>query len=126
MREPTVYIFVNKGLQMSIGKVASQAAHAMAEVPRLASKEHWLAPHRTVLVMQARDEQHLKNIQLYLAKRKVESYEIIDEGVNETDSHVWTALATQIVDKDLVSTRDIFSTFQTYRDTVRVRLEIDK
>lgn len=125
MTNPTVYIWINKSLNMTVGKVAAQAAHAMAKVPMLSSQEHWLsAPQQTVLVMQARDEAHMRNIEDYLLERYISSYRVIDEGVNETDPQVMTALATQVVDKDEVQA--IFSTFKVYRDTVRVRLEIDK
>lgn len=73
--------------------------------------------------MEARDQQHLENIMAYLGERSIETYPVIDEGVNETDPHVMTAVATQIVDKDLPDVVDIFSTFKTYRDNYRVVLE---
>ena len=126
MRRPTVYIFVNKELQMSPGKMAAQAAHAMSRVPMLRSQAVWLRPHQTVLVMQARDEQHLNNIEAYLQERSIETYKVIDEGVNEIDPHVATAMATQVVDKDLEDIQDTFSTFKTYREKYRLILERDE
>lgn len=127
MKRPTVYIFINKSLNMSVGKVAAQTAHAMAKVPLLASKAHWLsAPQQTVLVMEARDETHMRNIGDYLSARFIKTYMVIDEGVNEIEPQAVTALATEIVDKDLPDMQAVFGTFKIYRDTVRVRLEIDK
>lgn len=122
MRKPTIYIFMNKQLGMSAGKLAAQAAHAVALVP--VGKE-WQAPHRTILVMQARDEAHIRNIAKYLAQRGVTAYEVIDEGVNEIEPHVVTALATQVVDKADERNGDIFSTFELYRDRVRLNVEVD-
>lgn len=123
MRKPTIYIFMNKAFGMSAGKLAAQAAHAVARVP--VGKE-WDAPHRTILVMQARDEAHINNIMRYLDERSVKSYAIIDEGVNEIDPHVITALASQVVDKEDENINDTFSTFELYRDTVRISLEVDR
>lgn len=123
MKKPTIYIFMNKSLGMGAGKLAAQAAHAIAKVP--IGKE-WDAPHRTILVMQARDENHLDKIARYLEERKVKSYSIIDEGVNEIEPHTITALATQVVDKDSPITDDIFSTFELYRDVVRLSVEVDR
>jgi peptidyl-tRNA hydrolase len=125
MRSPTVYIFINKSLNMSVGKVAAQAAHAMSLVPNLASKQHWLSgPPRTVIILQARDEQQLSNIRIYLSERSIDTYSVVDEGVNEVDEYVMTAMATGVLDKTDVA--PIFKRFKVYRDTVRVRLEIDK
>lgn len=127
MRKPTVYIFVNKSLGMSIGKVGAQTAHAMSYLPGLADKDGWLSsPHQTVLIMEARNQQHLENIRYYLKKRNIETYPVIDEGVNETENHVMTTLATEVVDKDLSWVQDCFSSFKTYRDKVRVTIEVEK
>lgn len=123
MIRPTIYVFANKGLNMSAGKLAAQVGHAVACVD---INEAWLKPHRTILVMEARDEGHLDNIMRYLADRGVHSHPVIDEGVNEIDPHVKTAVATQVVDKEEPEIQQIFSTFRTYRDKVRVTLEIDR
>ena len=126
MRRPTVYIFINKSLGMSVGKVAAQAAHAMAMSFLDRTVDTWHAPQRTVLIMQARDEGHIKNISAYLEGRDIGSWTVIDEGVNEIDSHVITALATEVVDKELEDIQDTFSSFELYRDSVRLKIEVDK
>lgn len=127
---PVIYIFLNKSLKMSVGKAAAQAAHAtVMSVIATDGTGHmeWLnSPHRTIIVLEARDEAHMKNVRAYLAERKVSSVRIIDEGVNEIDPHVWTALATCILDKDAQYVKDVMSTFKLYRDTVRVTLEVDR
>lgn len=127
MLQPTVYIFINKSLNMSVGKVAAQAAHAMAKVSMLASKEHWLSGvPQTVLIMEGKDGAQLKNIAGYLSGLSIENYLVVDEGTNEIEPYTVTALATQVVDKSLPNVQAVFKGFKTYRDTVRVRLEIDK
>lgn len=130
MGEPTIYIFINKGLQMSVGKVAAQAGHAVALIALGATgkeAESWkVAPHKRIMVMQARDEQHLHNIHTYLLQRGIQSQKVVDEGANEIDSHSITALATEIVDHDDMDILKMMSTFDLYRDKVKVTLEVDR
>lgn len=122
---PVVYVFVNKGLHMSAGKVAAQACHAVSEIPFQAAR-WWDEPHRTMLIMEARDEQHIRNIREYLKKRKILCFSVVDEGVNETESHVLTALATEVLDKDDAEVQKVMSTFKLYRDPIKVTMEIDR
>lgn len=130
MARPVMYLFLNKGLGMSAGKLASQAAHAAVEAFQISDKqliEQWnLGKHYTKLVMQARDEQHLTTIKQYLADRGFHSELIIDEGMTEIDPHQATALGVQIVDKDDPHVEATFSTFQLYWDTIRVVMEVDR
>lgn len=125
-----MYIFVNKGLGMSSGKMAAQAAHAAVEGYRISKKdlinEWYLGRHYTKLIMQARNQEHIKIIQLYLKERGFNSIYIVDEGLTEVDPHVITALGVEIVDKDDEHTVATFSTFELYRDTIKVTLEIPR
>jgi peptidyl-tRNA hydrolase len=127
---PVIYVFINKGLQMSVGKVASQAVHVVAMVMAASPdsiRQVWLdAPHKTVLIMEARDQAHLINVKKYLKDRGITGKYIVDEGVNEVDSHVITSYATQVLDRDSDLVFKIMGTFKLYRDTVRLTLEIDK
>lgn len=124
---PVIYIFMNKSLNMSAGKLAAQAAHAAMRVGLRTDNGNWIEhPHQTILVMEARDESHLRSISEYLAERNIMTYRVIDEGVNEIDPHVWTALATSVLDKDDENTQKALSTFSLYRDKVRVTLDIDR
>lgn len=125
-----MYIFLNKGLGMSLGKAAAQAGHAAIEGYILSDKKllkDWYSGgHYTKLVMQARDEGHLKTIQKYLEDRGFKTSLIIDEGMTEIDAHQATALGVEVVDKEDKHTEDTFSTFDLYRDTIRVNLEINR
>jgi len=130
MSRPVMYIFVNKGLGMSSGKMAAQVAHAAIEGyilsdPKLI-KEWRYGKHYTKLVMQARDATHLTTIQRYLLDRGVKCELIIDEGMTEIDPHVSTALGVEIVDKEDPHIEATFSTFELYRDTIKVTLEIPR
>lgn len=124
------YIFVNKGLGMSAGKLASQAAHAAVESYRISDpklvKRWYEGGHYAKLVMQARSEQHLQTIERYLNERGIRTVPIIDEGLTEIDPHQWTALAVEIVDKEAGDTTATFSSFELYRDTVKVTMEIER
>lgn len=119
MENPTLYIFINKSLNMSSGKVASQAAHAAAYSMAANHQEDnnlWLQSiHKTVIVLEARDENHLRNIKDYLRLRGVNSEFIIDEGVNEIPTHTITALCTVFMDKNQDADK-LFSTFNLYKD----------
>ena len=130
MARPVMYLFLNKGLGMSAGKLAAQAAHAAVEAYTISQPElieQWrLGQHYTKLTMQARDEQHLYTIQRYIADRGIRSQMIFDEGATEIEPHQATALGVPIVDKDDPHIEATFSTFQLYRDTIRVSLEVDR
>lgn len=125
-----MYIFVNKELQMSVGKVAAQAAHAAVEAYRISTvdklAEWYKGRHYKKLIMEARDAEHLRTIASYLTERGFKSVFIIDEGLNEVAPHSFTALGVEIVDQDDPHTQATFSTFRLYRDKVKVTLEIDK
>jgi peptidyl-tRNA hydrolase len=130
MNNPVIYVFINKGLHMSAGKVAAQAIHA-AMMGTIASdkaeQEAWgKAIHKTVIVLEARDEAHIKNIRQYLEDRDFDLSEIVDEGVNEIDPHVTTALASTIIEKDNEDVVKAFSTFNLYKDVVRATVEFER
>lgn len=129
VNNPVVYIFLNKSLGMSVGKAAAQAVHAAMEVGRLCENFSGIwtnVAQRTVIVLEARDENHMKNIQDYLFDRGFDTHRIIDEGVNEIDPHVWTALATEVLEKDDEQVVNSFSTFNLYRDKVKLTIELEK
>lgn len=133
MSNPVMYIFINKGLGMSAGKMAAQAAHAAVEAYTYSAQadkkivEQWnLGKHYTKLVMQARDAKHLETIHKYLADRGFHSELIIDEGMTEVDPHVPTALGVEILDKENEHVAATFSTFELYRDIIKVTLEIPR
>lgn len=130
MSRPVIYIFLNKELNMTVGKASAQAAHAAAmsviNSPQESVSRWEDAVHRTVIVLEARNNEHLKNISEYLEQRRLHVLKIIDEGANEVDPHTWTALATQILEKENEHVEQTFSTFKLYRDAIRVVLEMEK
>src|SRR3990167_8397114 len=102
MSNCVMYVFINKGLGMSAGKLGSQSAHAAVEAFRISKMDKLAGWYKgkdyAKLVMQARDENHLQNIQDYLAARGFRSEMIMDEGLTELDSIVKTALGVEVVD----------------------------
>jgi peptidyl-tRNA hydrolase len=102
MKNPTIYILLNKDLNMSSGKGASQAAHAAMLVTK---KTSWKHP-RTVIVLEARDDIHMHNLFEYLKERGIKTFPVIDESEN----HAMTALATEVVEKN----DDLFQTYKLY------------
>ncbi len=115
---------------MTTGKLAAQAAHAAVEAFRISNVEmlgKWYKGKLyKKLIMEARDDEHIRTIAAYLQQRNFKSVFIIDEGLNEVAPHSFTALGVEIVDQDDTHTRATFSSFNLYRDKVRVTLEIDK
>lgn len=126
---PCIYVFINKSLDMSKGKMAAQAVHAavLATIDAHDSaRKFWTnAIHRTVLIMEARDSEHIQNIKEYLEERKLKTYKIIDEGVNEIDPIVPTALSTSILDKNSEDVKAALSSFNTYHEKVRLIMELN-
>lgn len=130
MINPVIYVFLNKGLHMSTGKAAAQAAHA-AVMGALASSEHkqmqWVAdPGKYMIVLEGRDANHMNDIAVYLTQRGFIYERIVDEGVNEIDPHSTTAIATLILDKDNERVIKTFGGFSLYRDTVKINLEFER
>lgn len=131
MYNPIIYVFLNKELHMSVGKASAQTAHAVAmsliELNSSLYKAKWVAsPQRTVIVLEARNEAHMRSIKDYLSERDIPTSMIIDEGVNEIDPHTPTALATRIMNKDADKTKLALSSFKLYRDTVNVTVGFEK
>ena len=127
MQSPTIYIFLNKGLHLSVGKASSQVAHAALMALIDSESMVWVAaPHRTIIILEGRDENHLRNIKDYLGDHGIDTHQVVDEGANEIDPHTITALATVIVDKDDEAVQKTLSTFKLYRDDIKVTLEIPR
>jgi peptidyl-tRNA hydrolase len=133
--KPAMYLFINRGLGMSPGKIAAQAGHAAVEAtllshPDLAppAQEHvrrerlplWRAwregLHYAKYVMEARDTEHILLIDRYLNARGFRTHLVIDEGHTEVPPMSATALGVALVDKDDPHTRATFSSFKLYKD----------
>lgn len=130
MKRPGMYIFVNKGLHMSAGKLAAQASHAAVEAYKISDPkaiEAWeYGKHYAKYVMQARDAEHIVNIKRYLEERNIRSELIIDEGLTEIEPHQVTALGVEIVDRGNKDTFATFSTFELYRDVVETTVRYER
>lgn len=135
---PAMYIFINKGLGMSAGKVGAQAGHAAVEAYKLsigliphwpiedqevkesATARHWYkGGHYAKYVMEAKDEQQLFAIRDYLGSRGFQSALIVDEGHTEGTEFVATALGVEVVDKDHPHVAATFGEFKLYKDEPR-------
>lgn len=118
-----MYIFANRGLGMSPGKLAAQVGHAAVEAFILSDPaliRAWrVAKHYPKLVMLAEDEQHISNIQDYLEERGFTTAMIIDEGRTEIRPFTKTALGVAIVDKDDPEVAATFGEFKVYKDLPR-------
>lgn len=126
--KPAQYIIINKGAQMSAGKMAAQAAHAAVEGVRVSQETHdgrrllnlWnRGGHYMKLVMEVPDEHALRNAHHYIQERGFNAVLIIDEGHTEVEPLTATAIGCEIVDKDWPHARDTFSVFKLYRDESR-------
>lgn len=119
-----MYIFVNRGLGMSSGKIAAQAAHAAVEAYRASEAleefeliDAWVSGgHYTKIVLGADDSTQLLTIDRYLTDRGFDTSLIIDEGRTEIEPMSPTALGVEIVDKDDPHVSDTFSHFKLYKD----------
>lgn len=131
MNNPIIYIFLNKDLHMTVGKASAQAVHAamMANVHLIndTNRKAWdEAPHKTVIILESRDEAHMNNTREYLKERKIPVYYVIDEGVNEIDPHTITAMATPILEKEDEKTVKALSTFKLYREVAKFTMSFER
>jgi PTH2 family peptidyl-tRNA hydrolase len=122
---PVMYIFVNKSLNMSPGKLAAQACHASCNAMRISNAklvDDWYEfGFYTKLVMEARDEQHLRNIEKYLNERDIKTALIIDEGRTEIPKHSVTALGCEVVDKNVLG--PIFQEFDLFKPELTIKVK---
>lgn len=128
---PALYVFINKSLGMSAGKIAAQAVQAAVGGSSLSDPsllDTWwnLGGHHATYIMEARDADHLRSIQDYLRDRVFKSYLMIDEGMTEIGAITPTALGVEIVDKDDPHTAATFGSFSLYKDTIRFTVEVDR
>ena len=117
--EAVMYIFINRELRMSAGKLGAQSAHAAVEAYRSSDPKlvkQWYNTGHTKLILQARDSETLQTIERSLNKHGLKTFPVIDEGRTEIDPNQFTALGVEIVNKANEYIQDIFSTFQLYRE----------
>lgn len=117
--KPVMYIFINRDLNMSPGKVGAQAAHAAVEAYRISKQsliDAWyIGGHYTKLVMLAENAEGLMVTERYINERGFKTKLIIDEGRTEIAPFSATALGVEIVDKDDEHTAATFEGFSLYK-----------
>ena len=122
---PVMYLFLNTKLGMSPGKMAAQVAHAACLAQR-GSDDKMVADwykhgFYTKLVMEARDAEHIKNIERYLNERDIKTFIVIDEGRTEIEKHSVTALGVEVIDKNVRG--PIFQEFKLYTPKIVMTAE---
>lgn len=93
MNNPIIYIVLNGELKMSPGKAAAQAVHAAMMLSANTHGEFVSDYKRTVIVLEAKNAEQLKNLYEYLDEAEIDADYYIDEGKNEVDAFSATALA---------------------------------
>jgi peptidyl-tRNA hydrolase len=122
MVDPTMYVFVNRGLDMTPGKLAAQVHHAAILGWELTPKDsnlrrlYFRSGHYKTVVLEASDEAHLRNIHDYLTARDVQNVMVIDEGHTEVPLMTPTVIGTEVVDKNHPHISGIFGEFNLYNE----------
>lgn len=118
MNNPILYIVLNGELKMSPGKAAAQAVHSAMLLSKFSHEDFVSAFRRTVIVLEAKNAEQIKNLAWYLGEAEVDSDYYIDEGVNEVDAYSVTALAAFVGENEEL--RTIFESFPLYGGHVTV------
>jgi len=124
---PVMYLFVNKGINMSPGKMAAQTAHAACCAQRISNDQlinDWYEfGFYTKIVLEARSERHLETIKKYLEERDIKTSLIIDEGRTELNPHTMTALGVEVIDKNIKG--EIFKSFKLYKPEFNITVKFN-
>lgn len=119
------YIIMDPSLDMGEGKARAQAGHASVEGLRISAKEPWGNPWDSTIVNRWYQGGHYAKIVLaasdlevaerYIRERGIKVQPVIDEGRTEFGGVLtFTALGSEIVDKDMPHVRETFSVFKLY------------
>jgi peptidyl-tRNA hydrolase len=115
MNGPVLYVLLNGELNMSPGKAAAQTAHVVASLHSQHGINDFMDEYqRTVIVLEAENQQQLKNLETYLYQMEIRVATYIDEGVNEVSPYSVTALAAGPLAADDLEMREIFKPFPLY------------
>lgn len=123
MKNPVIYIILNGELKMSPGKAAAQAVHAAMMLSANSKKEFLSDYKRTVVVLEAKNANQIKNLYAYLEDTDLDCDYYIDEGVNEVDAYSVTALAVGLIESTDEETRSMFSQFPLFTGNLTIRRE---
>ena len=122
MKNPLIYIVLNGELKMSPGKAAAQAVHAGMMLSHISNSNFTSEYKRTVIVLEAKNAEQIKNLDEYLSQADIDADFYIDEGVNEVDAFSVTALAAGVFEADDEESRKIFEGFPLYNGHTTLRL----
>lgn len=122
MKNPVIYIVLNGELKMSPGKAAAQAVHASMTLSIETLAKFSSQYKRTVIVLEAKNAEQIKNLEEYLSSSDIDADYYIDEGVNEVNAYSVTALAAGPITSDDEETRAIFESFPLYSGNVTISL----
>jgi peptidyl-tRNA hydrolase len=122
MIDPCLYMFINRGLGMTPGKIAAQGGHAAVEGYRITPSDSNLlrlwyrGGHYKKIVLLGKNENHMRNIEQYLTARDIGCVTIIDEGHTEIEPLSITAIGCEVLDKNHPHVAATFSTFELYKE----------
>lgn len=125
------YVFIPKSLKMSVGKAASQVAHATFMALEKQSEktihawfdryeigknqiEIWKDSGMCVIVLEAKNPEHLMQISKYFEQWNITHHLYIDEGYTEVLPMTATALATEILDDEDELIKGMLKNFKLY------------
>jgi len=114
-----MYVFANRSLGMTSGKLGAQCIHAGVAASRASREdllERWLSGSHAVLVMQARNAEKLEGIARRLEEHGLRTFPVIDEGRTELEPGQLTTLGVEVVDKADEEILALFKKFQVYQD----------
>jgi len=103
MKDLVMYIFINKGLKMSPGKMATQASHAAVKAFNLSDPElrkEWDDNIYKKIILMAETTEELIQIRKEIDAAGKKTFKVIDLGLTELKANQFTALGVEIIDKD--------------------------
>ena len=118
MENPVLYVVLNGELNMSSGKAAAQAVHAAMLLEGNYDGLFVAGYKRTVVVLEAKDGETLKNLLEYLQGAGIFASYYIDENPENKPYQV-TALAVEPIAYDDEEKRSIFEEFPLYGSSAK-------
>jgi len=118
---PVLYIVLNGELEMSPGKGAAQAVHAAMLLEGNYSGLFVSGYKRTVVVLEARNGETIKNLLEYLQGAGIFAAYYIDEMSEKHQPYQITALAVEPIDADDEEKRSIFAGFDLFQGHITVK-----
>jgi len=97
------FVIIPRKPRMSVGKIASQTAHATFMALEKENKElieKWKDSGMCVIVLKCKDAVQLLGIAKYFEQWNIPHHLYIDEGITEVEMGTPTALATGILRED--------------------------